>query len=280
MSRPFKSEFVLEEKISEATLKAYHVGFEQNKFRLTPLVDVLVRVIPEFAFGYQEGSTLLLTDAWDKLRDAARLIYTSDNYNNRGEFGEIVLHLLLRDFCGTIPLISKIYFKDNRNSAVKGFDGVHIQICETLKKLWLGESKIYTNGRSGVLDLAEDVKKHLKQDYLRSEFSLISTKIPEKIPEREYWIKLLDKHQTLDNIFGSICVPCVCTYSSNLFKNYQDVTKEYLQDFKKESHKLKSDFDTVNAVTDVEIILMLLPIESKKDLVKTLDERLKRAQAI
>jgi hypothetical protein len=30
----------------------------------------------------------------------------------RGEFGELILHLLLRDFHDTVPLLSKIYFKD------------------------------------------------------------------------------------------------------------------------------------------------------------------------
>lgn len=280
MPRPFHSELVLEEKISEATLRAYHVGFDENEFRLKPLVDLLVGVIPEFAFGYQEGATLLLTDIVDKLREAARLIYTTDKYNRRGEFGEIVLHLLLRDFCRTIPLISKIYFKDARNDTVKGFDGVHIQICDDLKKLWLGESKIYTNGRSGVLKLAEDVKDHLDKGYLRSEFNLISKKIPENIPEREHWVKLMHEHQTLENILNSICIPCVCTYSSKLFENHKDTTNEYLDDFKAECYNLKDKFDDANIVTDVEIILLLLPIQSKKELVEKLDERLKHAQRI
>jgi hypothetical protein len=280
MPRPFNSELVLEEKISEATLRAYHVGFDENKFRLKPLVDLLVRVIPEFAFGYQEGATLLLTDVVDKLREAARLIYTTDNYNRRGEFGEIVLHLLLRDFCETIPLTSKIYFKDARNNTVKGFDGVHIQICDDIKKIWLGESKIYKGGTSGVRGLAEDVKNHLTQDYLRSEFNLISRKIPMNIPDREFWINLMHEHQTLENILSSICVPCVCTYSSTLFKNHKDATSKYLNDFKEECYNLKEKFDNANIVTNAEIILMLLPVPSKKELVEKLDERLKHAQQI
>ena len=279
MPKPFRSELVLEEKISEATLRAYHVGFEQNKFRLEPLVDLLVNVIPEFAFGYHEGD-VLLTDVVNKLRDAARLIYSTDNYENRGEFGEIVLHLLLRDFCETKPLISKIYFKDARNNTVKGFDGIHIQICDDQKKLWLGESKIYKDGKRGVIDLSKDVKNHLTQDYLRSEFNLLSKKIPMNIPDREYWINLMHEHQTLENILSSICVPCVCTYSSTLFKKHRDATNKYLTDFKEECYNLKEKFDNANIVTNVEIILMLLPVPSKKELIEKLDEKLKHAQKI
>lgn len=116
--RPFRSELVLDERISESTFRAYHVGFEQNEFRLKPLVDVIRRVIPEFALGYYEGSSIPLTEVVDKVEEAARTVYTTDNYKTRGEFGELILHLLLRDFCNSIPLISKIYFKDSHNVTI------------------------------------------------------------------------------------------------------------------------------------------------------------------
>ena len=44
MARPFNSDLVLEERISDSTLKAYHVGFDQNKFRLLPLVLSLIHI--------------------------------------------------------------------------------------------------------------------------------------------------------------------------------------------------------------------------------------------
>jgi len=204
MVRPFESDLVLEEKISEATLRAYHVGFEQNEFRLKPLVDVIMRVIPEFAFGLHEGDSTPNTQIWDRVKDAARLVYTTDNYGTRGEFGEVILHLLLRDFCNTIPLISKIWFKDARNDTVKGFDGVHIEIDGEIKKLWLGESKIYNDGKSGVRDLAKDVMAHLNRDYLKSEFNLISKKMPPTIPQRDYWVKLMHEHYPLDKYRGAM----------------------------------------------------------------------------
>ena len=157
MPRPFKSELVLREQISEATLRAYHVGFDQNKFRLQPLVNIIRKVIPEFALGVYEGEALLLTEMVDKLKEAADTVYLTDKYKKRGEFGELILHLLLRDFCGTIPLISKIYFKDAHNKTVHGFDGVQVTTNGGVNKLWLGESKLYINGIAGVRDLAKDL---------------------------------------------------------------------------------------------------------------------------
>ena len=125
MIRPFKSDLVLDERINETTLRAYHVGFDQNRFRLLPLVDLLASVIPEFALGLQEGGSVLLTAMVEKVREAAQTVYRTDKYERRGEFGELILHLLLRDFHNTIPLVSGIYFKDSANQQVKGFDGVH-----------------------------------------------------------------------------------------------------------------------------------------------------------
>lgn len=45
--------------------------------------------------------------------EAARAEIEKLSENQRGEFGELLLHLILRDFKGTIPLISKVYFKDS-----------------------------------------------------------------------------------------------------------------------------------------------------------------------
>ena len=280
MSRPFKSELVVEEKISDATLRAYHVGFDQNQFRLQPLVDILVSVIPEFAFGYHETRSIELTEMWGKLKDAARLIYTTEKIKRRGEFGELVLHFLLRDFCKTIPLISKIYFKDTRNATVKGFDGIHVENNGSKKKLWLGESKIYADGKQGIESLADDLKIHLTGDYLRSEFNLVSKKVPSSYPERDHWIALMHEHQPLDKIFDSICMPMTCTYTSNLFKTHKSNTDKYIDDFKNECETLRKHFEGKKIKTDVEVILMLLPIECKEKLITELDSRLKHAQKI
>ncbi|MFA5084049.1 MAG: DUF1837 domain-containing protein [Candidatus Paceibacterota bacterium] len=280
MTRPFKSEPVIDERISEATLRAYNVGFDQNKFRLQPLLDIVMDVVPEFAFGYYEAKNIPYTAIVNKLREAAKTIYTTDKYKRRGEFGEIVLHLLLRDFCNTTPLVSKIYFKDTNNVAVHGFDGVHISVEDNVKKLWLGESKFYGNGMEGINALLKDVKEHFEEDYLRAEFNLISRRIHNETPESEYWKQLMHRHKRLDEIFQSVCIPLVCTYTSDIFKSYTDQTKEYLEAFEKECRGLKAEFDKKNIHTNLEIILMLLPVPNKDELNTEFHKRLSSAQNI
>src|SRR3989338_1089591 len=275
MAQPFNSNLVIEEKISEADFKAYSVGYEQNQFRFKPLVDLICEVIPEFALGYHEGKTTPNTQIVSRLREAARTIYGTDKFENRGEVGELILHLLLRDFHGTIPLVAKIYFKDAQNNAVHGFDGVHITIEPGKKKLWLGESKIYSDGLAGIASLAKDLKKHIRADYLRSEFSLIKHKLPADTPEIEYWRNLMDEHKNLDEILNGICIPMVCTYSSKTVKDHTAITEAYVNAFVEECRKLKEKFDEKKIATNVEVILMLLPILDKEELVAELGKRLK-----
>ena len=279
--KPFNSDLVLEEKISEATLRAYNVGFDQNKFRLKPLVDLLANVIPEFSLGFHEGTQIPLSELRQKLKEAATRVYTTDKYKKRGEFGELILHLLLRDYHGTTPLISKIYFKDADNVTVHGFDSVHVvSEKDGTNRLWLGESKLYKNGREGVKKLAEDLVSHVQENYLRREFNLLATRLPERLDNIEYWRRQFHEHRRLDEIMDSIVIPMVCTYTSDLFKSHNDNTDEFLCDFIDECRNLENVFLGKKIETDVEVILMLLPIEDKDQLTQSLDIRLKHMQEI
>jgi len=280
MIRPFKSDLVLDERINETTLRAYHVGFDQNRFRLLPLVDLLASVIPEFALGLQEGGSVLLTAMVEKVREAAQTVYRTDKYERRGEFGELILHLLLRDFHNTIPLVSGIYFKDSANQQVKGFDGVHGSVEGGTRKLWLGESKIYSSGAAGISELCSDLGKHFAGDYLRQQFVLLKRKLPQSLKDVEEWRALMDSHRTLDAIFDSLVVPMVCTFGSRCCSEYCAETRDYLEAFEQECRDLHSQFSTCNVSTNVEVILLLLPVPDKGQLVDCLDSRLKAMQQI
>lgn len=261
-------------------MRGYHVGFDQKKFRLIPLVETIRSVIPEYALGYHQGTNISLTEIVERLQDAAKTVYTTDKYKKRGEFGELILHLLLRDFCNSVPLISTIFFRDSPNVPAHGFDGVHVTIDGDTKKLWLGESKLYKVGSDGIDDLLGDIDKHFNADYLRQQFTLITRKLPNNTPEIEFWRNLMHKNQKLDVIFSSIVIPMVCTYNSALFTKHDDETQDYLDDFVAECQDLHGRFKRKLKTTDLEIILLLLPVPDKDVLNTELDTRLKAMQKI
>src|SRR5690606_10364870 len=186
-----------------------------------------------------------------KLVEAAQAIYKIDSFqkakdiylNNgsitddvddkslrRGEFGELILHLLLRDFHNTIPLLSNVYFKDSFGHTVHGFDAVHIE--PTTKTLWLGESKLYTQGKAGIKALIKDIEEHIKSDYLESEFLIISKKLKhfDNIPEKDYWLDLMSKSTKLIDQITAINIPLLCTYNCDLFRNHSDENSQLFVD--------------------------------------------------
>lgn len=307
----FGSEKVITEKISEADLKTYFVGFDiddngESKYRWKELINLLQNVIFEFAFGHHldPDPTKLI----DQLTDAAKSIYKIDVFKNakeiyvdndsyidddnkdlkkylsRGEFGELILHLILRDFHNTIPLLSKVHFKDSYGVPVHGFDAVHIQ--PENETIWLGESKLYMDGKKGVEALIKDIKEHFQSDYLNSEFMIISKKIEpyDNIPEKDEWLNLMDGKTKLKDKLNSVTIPLLCTYSSDNFSKHNDEDlEEFIEDYEREVRNLKARFDAKNdhtLKTNLNIILLLFPVKCKNELIRRMHNKLYTMQGL
>jgi hypothetical protein len=300
----FNSQNVITEHISNADLRAYFIGFDFGQYKYDPLVEKIMTAIVDFSFGFHEG--ILKTYTIKEIRKAACMVYKIEPYNplniecqekypnnhktkpgelkykdenewydkkyaDRGEFGELILHLLLRDFLKTQPLVSKIFAKDSPGMPAHGFDSVHIgnSISDTSKKsLYLGESKLKISGNDGIDELLGDIKKHFVKDFLTTpagEFVLIGNKKRNFIPldeyvdlntkqeyekfleEKKYWFEKIDGLQngeSLQKLFDSITIPLLCTYSSKVFENHSDVeTDIFKKEYEEEVKKLKDKLD-------------------------------------
>ena len=64
MNDPFKASKVITQHISESNFRTYFVGFDidisdgKKKYRWNELLNLLQAVIPEFAFGLHEGTSV------------------------------------------------------------------------------------------------------------------------------------------------------------------------------------------------------------------------------
>ena len=198
-------------------------------------------------------------------------------FKNRGEFGELLLHFLLRDFKETTPLISKVYFKDSTGVPAHGFDAVHISPEDEV--LWLGESKLYTNGKDGIKALIDDLDLHLKTDYLNAQFALIVKNLENNsIPQRKQWVEKLTASGTLKSKLKFINISMLCIYEHDIYDKFEDTeTGEAVEYHKLNVRELKDYFDTKKKnplSTRCNVILFLLPIKNKIELVKKLHEKL------
>ena len=240
-------------------------GFEFKSWRKEQLVDYLVDYIPEFALTHSELERIDVRDMRRMLKNAASAIYQSDKYKNRGEFGELILHVVIREIYNTIPAISKIYYKDGPNDTVKGFDAVHIVNKENGLELWLGEVKFYKEINQAINDVVTEIFEHIKRDYLRNEFIAIKNKIDKKWPHAEKLEMLLDPNTSLDAVFNQACIPVLLTYDSSVLAKYEESSAEYLVEITAEFNKLYERFvDKISDKVPLTVHLFLLPLNTKK----------------
>lgn len=212
-------------------------------------------------------------------------------YEKKGVLGEIILHMILKEFKNTIPLISKMYFKDSFSQEAKGFDAVHVS--QDGLTLWLGETKFYkawkTNGviKGGIDELVEDLKKHITKDYLTEQYVIIKRGLEAQLehPQRAVWIEKLSKTILLKDIFQYIRIPLLCIYEDSIALDYLKAIDDAIKDAGIVAHTttLRDYYNLINTFPyreQVQTVLILMPIEAKKKLVKCMIEKIWHMQSI
>ena len=262
----------------EPGLTAACVGYEQGMWRREQFADHILEWLPEFALSPNEANSLRTNNAVSLIRKAAKAIYATDKYRYRGEFGELLLHILMRQAFDTIPAISKIFYKDNANDTVKGFDAVHVLNSTPKLELWLGEAKFYGDISSAIRDVIKELEDHTKRDYLRAEFALIGNKIEDSWPGAEALRELIHRNRSLDEVFARLCIPVLLTYDSPTVNEYDVVSSSYICNFKAETERYYDTFRNAGLPIGVRIHLFLLPLAKKAELVRALHERLTKWQ--
>ena len=268
---------IVHDESSIPTLLGICAGFENGEWRGQRLADNLFNCIPDFCLSYSEVHEVDSAEWMDKLRKSVAMIYNSPKYKSRGEFGELLLHYILKDFYKTIPAISKMYFKDGPNETVKGFDAVHvIENDEGLLDLWLGEVKFYKDASQAIKDVIPEIEEHFAHDYLRTEFIAITNKLDKESPFYEKLSQLISPDTSLDEIFERICVPVLITFNSKVIDKHVKYTNAYKEEMKTEMEKyfyqFESQFEKLGI--DIEVHLFLLPLKTKETFVQMLNNKL------
>jgi hypothetical protein len=211
---------------------------------------------------------------------------------SKGEFGELILFAILKHYWNTTQLLAKLYFRDTPNMAAHWFDAVHIGEINWKKTICLGESKIYDTGDDGVVSLIDDLKKHITNDYLGTEFWIIRrafSSFQGNInidPKTESEIQELLKASTLKQYCSSITIPMLCTYEKEtLYINHWDESSIwFIEELEWEIKKLGTDFLWKKAkhwlCANINVIFMVFPIKSKIELITLLHNKILNAYKI
>lgn len=264
----------------EPGLIGLSVGYEKGEWRDDALVNHLMEWLPDFCLTHDEICKLDAGNMVSLMREAVRKLYTSGKFQNRGEFGELILHAALRQVFGSLPAISKIYYKSATNDTVKGFDAVHVVPTPSGIELWLGEVKFYKDVNSAISDVVGELQQHLDGNYLRDEFLLIKGKINDSWPHANELKSLIDPNVSLDEVFERAVIPVLLTYDSEAVNAFTQASDEYKIAFEQEIENNYTKFTGKNLPKNLTINLFLVPLKSKGDLVHKLDNKLKAWQSI
>jgi len=262
-------------------------GFERGNWRNNQLADHVMEWLPEFALNHSELSEISHKNAVRMTKKAAKIVYQTDKYGLRGEFGEILLHIAIRQVYQTIPAVSKIYYKTAINETVKGFDAVHVVKKDDGLELWIGETKFYKDVTRAIHDVSKEILDHLETDYLKAEFILIKNKIDPSWPEANLLKELLTENVSLDKVFKRICIPILLTYESVVINGSSKIDEEYIVKIRNEisgayknmRKKINEGYEArFKETLPLTVHVILIPLKEKKILIDALDVRLKALQ--
>lgn len=241
----------------------YHLNYESGEYRESDLVKTIRGALPKFALTPEEYKKLVDDDELDEIYRLAFSRISQAKKNKKGDYGELLLFLILQTFYGADRLVTKVKLRSSVKDQIKGFDCAHFGIDDLGDvSLWLGEVKFYKSFSGAVSDIVEEIHQHVTNEYLKNEFSILcpnieynnSVEIPDEI------IEYLDGTVTLDDV--KIVIPALVTYESALLKKYTKVDENFKAAIK---DQFEAKFKTINKKDikipeNVEVFFILLPL--------------------
>jgi hypothetical protein len=232
--------------------------------------------LPDFAISQDDLPDRIenITNYRKLIETAACRVYDLEKSANRGEIGEILLHIVCRQFTGTFPTVSKVYYKTSSNDFVKGFDLVHTRYDNQTDELelWLGEAKFWTSGSEAVVNAIASINKHLDAGFLTSEKILLGGKVARRTPGYTKLEWLFDRDTPLDRIFERLVIPILIAYDSRHTATF-DNDEAYNQALQAELQAFQKKIAT-GLPQSISIYCFYCPMDTKETLIREFDKKL------
>lgn len=123
-------------------------GFEDGKWREDLFRQFVMNNIAQTGLSADERENICTIDPYTQITRSIMNLRLVDCENGQGsEIAEIVLYGIMRYHYNALPVVPKIFYKQNSNDNAKGADSVHIVIDEDKMDftLWLGEAKFFND---------------------------------------------------------------------------------------------------------------------------------------
>jgi len=259
--------------------------FEDGEWRSEKFDKFIWDNIAQTALSADERNNLV-NSAYSELVESAKKLRLTDAEKDEigkgSELAEIFLYGIMKNFYKALPVVPKIFYKQNTQDNAKGADSVHIVVEEKDFSIWFGEAKFYNSIEDARLTtIIESVGNSLKTDKLRKENSIIINVNDIEKLQIDYFLreqikKALQNTESIDHLKPKLHIPILilheCKFTKDC-KEYSDEYKNWIIDyhkeraisyFKKQVSKVKND---VYKYDEVQFHLVLFPVPEKTPII-------------
>jgi len=259
-------------------------GYEDGQWRTTNFQNFIWDNIAQTALSERERASLVDRSHSTLVASAKNLRLTdkSDDISEGSELAEIILYGIMRSHYQALPVIPKIFYKQNTQDNAKGADSVHIVINDGDFSLWFGEAKFYNSIEdTRISSIIKSVQNSLDTEKLKKENSIVTNirDLDQLVLDKALLKSIKDalhNEESIDNIVDRIHIPILLIHECNITKSNNALSKEYREEiiayhseransyFKKQIQKLS----TIAKYPKISFHLILLPVPNKKLLVE------------
>lgn len=271
--------------VDNKTVLSLANDFEDEKWRREKFENFVWDNIALTALSAQEREKLAGKSA-STLRAAAKNLRLTDKEGDKGkgsELAEIVLYGIMHHHYKALPVVPKIFYKQNTQDNAKGADSVHIVLeGDDGFSLWFGDAKFYNSIENARLSsVVESVGNSLKTEKLKKENSIITNMadVDRLVENKDLVAKIklaLSPDNSMDNIKPilhiSILLLHECTLTAKakeMGDKYREEIRRYHLDratayFKKQIEELS---DKVAKYSSIKFHIILFPVPDRKELI-------------
>lgn len=260
--------------------------FEDEKWRYEKFENFIWDNIAQTALSAQEREKLS-GQSRSTLREAAKNLRLTDKAGDIGqgsELAEIVLYGIMHHHYGALPVVPKIFYKQNAQDNAKGADSVHIVLeGDDDFSLWFGEAKFFNSIEDARLPaVIKSVGNSLDTAKLKKENSIITnaSDIDRLVANPELAAKIknaLAAKNSIDQIKPKIHVPILLLHECSITASTKEMTDDYRESIRKYHLERASAYfekqisalsGTVAKYAEVRFHIILFPIPDRDKLIE------------
>ena len=188
----------------------------------------------------------------------------------------------MKEHYNALPVIPKIFDKQNPKMYAFGADGVHIVLDEDDFSIWYGEAKFYEKiDLPQLKKIANSVHNSLETAKIRKENSLVTDlrdleELLKNDSRKDNILLLLDDKTSIDKLKPHLHIPIMILYECELTAKQHELTDDYKNRLKSiQMENAKSYFaiqddlckDNIFKYSDITFHLIYFPVPNKDKVV-------------